>query len=61
MPRTMPLISRPPVMQSIIACSSASVSGCARMPKALPRMAIRAFEVRRASADAITTGDGISP
>jgi len=60
-PRTKPVISRPPVMQSIIACSSASVSGCSRRQNALPRMAILTSRVRRASADAITTGDGISP
>ena len=61
MPRTKPEISRPSVMQSIIACSSASVSGCSRRQKALPRMAIFALEVRRARAAAITTGEGISP
>ena len=61
MPRTMPLISRPPVMQSIMACSSASVSGWSRRPKALPRTAIFAVFVRRASAEAGTIGDGIRP
>jgi hypothetical protein len=33
----------------------------ARRQKALPRIAIFAFLVGRASADAITTGDGIRP
>jgi hypothetical protein len=61
MPRTMPVISRPPVMQSSMACSSASVSGCSRRQNALPRIAILAFLVRRESAAAITTGEGISP
>jgi hypothetical protein len=60
-PRTNPLISRPPVMTSSIACSSAKVSGCSRRQNAFPRMAMRQSRVRRASADAITTGDGISP
>ena len=57
----MPVMSRPPVMTSSIACSSASVSGCSRRQKALPRMAIFASFVRRDSAAAITTGEGISP
>lgn len=61
MPRTKPEISRPPVMLSIIEYSSATVSGLVRSGSALPRIAIFAFEVRRASAEAVTIGDGISP
>ena len=61
MPRTMPVISRPPVMQSIMACSSAMFSGCWRRQKALPRIAILVFLVRRDSAAAVTTGEGIRP
>ena len=48
-------------MLSIIECSSAIVSGWSRSGIALPRIAILAFVVRRASAEAITIGDGIIP
>ena len=61
MPRTKPVISRPRVSVSIIACSSASVSGCWRSGSALPRMQILTRWVRRASDDAMTIGDGIMP
>ena len=47
MPRTKPEINRPPVMLSIMACSSASVSGWVRSGMALPRIAILARLVRR--------------
>jgi hypothetical protein len=60
-PRTKPVMSRPPVMTSIIACSSASVSGFSRRQKAFPRIAMRLSRVRRASAEAVTTGEGIRP
>jgi hypothetical protein len=53
-------MSRPPVITSIMACSSASVSGFSRRQKALPRMAMRPL-VRRDRAEAMTTGEGISP
>jgi len=61
MPRTMPLMSRPPVMQSIMACSSAIFSGCWRRQNALPRIAIFAWVTRRDSAAAVTIGEGIRP
>ena len=61
MPRTKPLIKRPPVITSIMACSSATVMGCSRKGKALPKMAILTFLVRRAKAEAMTTGEGIRP
>ena len=61
MPRTNALISRPPLMLSIIACSSAIDTGFSRRSAAEPRIAILTRLVERASADAITIGDGISP
>jgi hypothetical protein len=61
MPRTKPLIRRPPLMTSIIACSSATVSGWERNGSALPSIAIRTFLVRLANAAAVTIGEGIRP
>ena len=48
-------------MVSIMACSSARVSGFSRSGMALPRMAIVTRSVRRARAEAVTMGDGIMP
>ena len=61
MPRTKPLMRRPPLITSIMACSSATMIGWLRSGSALPRIAMRIFEVRRTSADAVTIGEGISP
>jgi hypothetical protein len=61
MPRTKPLIKRPPLITSIIACSSATVSGWERRGKALPRMAILTRFVFLARAEAVTIGEGIRP
>ena len=60
-PQPRPRIRRPPLITSIIACSSATVSGCERNGRALPKMAIFTRLVFRANAEAVTTGDGIRP
>src|SRR3954464_9852839 len=50
-PRTKPVIRRPPLMTSIIACSSATISGCERSGSAPPRNPKRARLRRRAAGD----------
>ena len=60
-PTGKPAISRPPEMQSIIANSSATRVGGLYSASELPITQIAVSVVRRASAEAIRLGDGISP
>ena len=60
MPRTKPLMMRPPETTSSRATSSATRSGWSRSEIALPRIAILQV-VRGTSSAAITFGDGMFP
>ena len=60
-PRTKPAMKRPAVRLSIIANSSAMVSGSLMIGSARPSTQIFAVLVRRASAPASTLGAGIMP
>jgi len=60
-PITMPAMSRPLLITSSMANSSATRSGGLYSGKALPTTAIFACFVRCVNAPAITFGDGINP
>ena len=61
MPRTKPLMMRPPDTQSSTAISSATRNGWSRSGSALPMIAIFIRFVSRTIRAAITSGHGIMP